>query len=193
MQLESVEMSDETEMNDYSESISTKIPDWIIEDDDDEEELKYQGFSKEEIVKANMPQSQENSRGSPLEQLAPDLSAVVLQHLTVQEIATVSTISKALLVAARNSRLWKLQFESRWNLDMEEEDWCHSCAEEHVRIAHDLWMTHWNCVSPDNGLSPGRSCMPHRSHIVIYVPLVAISKIRHHNPTFSEYPRLHKR
>jgi hypothetical protein len=150
-------MSDETETNDYSESISTKIPDWVIKDDDDEEELKDQGFSKEEIEISNMPPAQENSKGSPLEQLAPDLSAVVLQHLTVQEIAMVSTISKALLIAARNSGLWKLKFESRWNFDMQEKDWYQAYRRAYDN--HDLWMTHWNCVYPDDGLSPGRCCI----------------------------------
>ena len=122
-----------------------------------------------------------SSEEPSLESLAPDLSANVLQYLTVQEIVlVVATVSKKMHIASQRSDLWKLKFESRWNLgwsshrkvDKDQElspsssllyitDWYSAYRQGYENI-HDLWITHWNIAYPHDGLSPGRCCITAR-------------------------------
>ena len=172
------------------------LEDWIIEDEIDGsgssescdewiDESKIQNHDRQQIVASSLPDV-DNECGvsetevpspslSPLEALAPDLSANVLQYLTVQEIVlVVATLSKKMHVATQRSDLWKLKFESRWNLGWSEHgkstehepqssqfyisNW-YSAYRQAYENVHDLWITHWNIVYPHDGLSPGRCCI----------------------------------
>jgi hypothetical protein len=94
-----------------------------------------------------------------IESLPPDVSATIYTHLTIPEIATVSEVSSALYVASRNPTLWRAKFVARWNYDDPMIfDWF--LAYQHAYWnPQDLWITHWNCVNPSDGLGPGRCCI----------------------------------
>ena len=139
------------------------LPEWL-EDDDDSDSDDADLINQDRKV-GTKPSLHFSERGdlSPLEGLAPDLSAHVLLHLNVQEIASIATVSRAIHQAGRNPNLWKLKFQARWNYpcsmdDEEEMDWFFSYQQAYQN-PHDLWITHWNCVDPYDGLGPGRCCI----------------------------------
>jgi hypothetical protein len=100
-----------------------------------------------------------------LDGLPPDLSAFILSHLTVQEIASTSVACKAMYIASRSDDLWRLKFRKRWNYDNPAiNDWF--CAYKQAYWnPNDLWITHWNCVEPVDGLAPGRCCIQKKSQL----------------------------
>jgi hypothetical protein len=94
-----------------------------------------------------------------VERMSEDVSALILSHLTLQEIAAISETSKILYQSCRSDPLWKRLFEYRWNVpDAKEKDYFQAYRQAHQH-PHDLWVTHWNCVYPAEGLSPGRCCL----------------------------------
>ena len=164
-----------------SSCLNFDLPDWIVDDEDENEtdqaaddidrETSLRSLSSSSPPPNDGPSSDGSRRcpSSPLESLAPDLTAWIFQHLTVQEIASIALVSKALREAARNHDLWKLKFESRWNLRFSHParsssgmmDWYQAYRQAYLNT-HDLWITHWNCVYPHDGLAPGRCCIqPH--------------------------------
>jgi hypothetical protein len=117
------------------------------------------------------------------------VAALVLRHLSIQDIAVASLVSKTLYRAASrsNDALWKSLFHDRWNISpsrhrvamVEENDenghdermssnnnirssssssYFRAYQQAHLH-PHDLWITHWNCCFPADGLSPGRCCI----------------------------------
>ena len=105
---------------------------------------------------------------------APDLphdaAAVLLSYLSLSDIASVSETCRSLHQACRSNQLWKYLFEYRWNVPTVHQDTTgtpSSISLQHYFQAyqkahlhpHDLWVTHWNCVYPAEGLSPGRCCI----------------------------------
>jgi hypothetical protein len=182
------------------------LSDWIPEDNDaiseaEKEEEDLMEHSEQNDEPTTMPLQQNPSAPdnnindttlllSPLELLAPDLSARVLQHLTVQEIVTVvATVSRTMHAVSQCSDLWRLKFVARWNLGEGEggeqssppdyhhnyssssssfvapsshrfsiKDWYQAYRQAYENI-DDLWITHWNCLYPSDGLAPGRCCV----------------------------------
>lgn len=95
----------------------------------------------------------------PVERMSEDVSALILSHLGLHEIAAVSETSKILFQACRSDTLWKRLFEYRWNVpNNKEKDYFQAYRQAHEH-PHDLWVTHWNCVYPAEGLTPGRCCL----------------------------------
>jgi hypothetical protein len=172
---------------------SSSLPQWLDDDSDNEHD-----DNDDENENDSCSKKRESSKGpararillsslaslyihkedlSPLEGLGPDVSALVLQHLSVQEISFAATVSKAMYQAARNPDLWKWKFKARWNYcesssssssekkkknDPNRMDWFYSYQQAYQNT-HDLWITHWNCVDPCDGLGPGRCCIQNRT------------------------------
>jgi len=152
---------------DYQEwaQLEELIPDWIEEGDDtgeeQVEELPAPGpHEEEEKVSARESQSW-------LEELGPDLSALILSHLSVSELMNVTSfVSKSMYRACRTNELWRAKFVARWNYPQEMKNWFEAYKAAYGN-SHDLWVTHWNCVSPNDGDSPGRCCIsPIQSQVV---------------------------
>lgn len=99
-----------------------------------------------------------------LEGLSIDIVAWLLSYLNLQDINTVSLVSVRLLEASRSNALWKLKFESRWNIDItfsliaSGQNW-HKAYQESYGNPQDLWCFHWNACFPSDGLVPGRCCI----------------------------------
>lgn len=98
--------------------------------------------------------------------LCDDVATQILIHLSLAEIAAVSETCKSLYQVCRSNRLWKYLFEYRWNVPtngassghLPEQDYVSAYQRAHW-YPHDLWVTHWNCVYPAEGLAPGRCCI----------------------------------
>ncbi|CAJ1945666.1 unnamed protein product [Cylindrotheca closterium] len=92
--------------------------------------------------------------------MSPDVTLIIFQHLSIQEISSVSQVCKATFAASRNPDLWKMKFRSRWNFRVSgnDVDWFLTFVSAY-RHCHDLWVTHWNVVYPCDALSPGRCCI----------------------------------
>ena len=100
-------------------------------------------------------------------ELGPDVSALILSHLSVSELLnTTSLLSKSMYRACRAKELWRAKFVARWNYPSQD---CNVNWFEAYKAAygnsHDLWVTHWNCVSPNDGDSPGRCCISDSSRV----------------------------
>ena len=96
---------------------------------------------------------------SQLDCLPPDVFVLICCSLTVRNIASLSECSKSLYVASKNQGLWRQKFKSRWNYnDPTIVDWSVAYRTAYLN-PHDLWITHWNCVDPCDGLGPGRCCI----------------------------------
>jgi hypothetical protein len=154
-----------------------EMPAWIPDDDDCDEwdyssavEVGCCPSSSNWFAELLFPyeqrqsNNQSNTAVSKLDGLPPDGSARILEFLNLQEISAVSEVSKTLYHKTRNQSLWKLKFQARWNFMVSEEggtiDW-HTLYKQAYKNTNDLWITHWNCVHPDDCLAPGRSCIRH--------------------------------
>ena len=137
--------------------IQALIPDWIEEDDEacDENDNDQQ----QKCYASNKPRDKPLSW---LEGLGPDVSALILSHLSLSEISTVSLVSSSMHRACRTNELWRNKFVARWNHDGRELKSWFSAFRAAYANPHDLWVTHWNCVLPKDGDSPGRCCVPSR-------------------------------
>lgn len=98
-----------------------------------------------------------DGKTSMLECLSEDLSALIISHLNLQEIALLSTVSKRIHRACRSDTLWKYLLTYRWNVSalVGDENYYESYQRAHAH-PHDLWVTHWNIVYPTDGIAPGR-------------------------------------
>jgi len=90
-----------------------------------------------------------------LEILCQDVASKIFIHLSIDEIAKTSLVSKAVCQACRSEDLWHFKFTARWNLLPDVESWFQAFKAAYSNT-HDLWMTHWNIVMPQDGDSPGR-------------------------------------
>jgi hypothetical protein len=90
-----------------------------------------------------------------LERFSNDVSALILSHLDLQEIATVSLVSKSFYHATRSNTLWKHLITNRWNISDNLDNYFTAYQQAHAH-PHDLWISHWNCVFPHEALAPGR-------------------------------------
>jgi hypothetical protein len=131
-------------------------------------------------AKANALDNKDASIGflghANLPDLPTDVLALVLSHLELLEIAAVSLVSRATYQACRDSVVWKVLLEFRWNVGqgrvspalLEEDensspttrsmDYYRAYQNAH-RNPHTLWIRHRNIVYPGDGLTPGRCCI----------------------------------
>ena len=94
-----------------------------------------------------------------LGRLPSDVFVLVCCSLSVRDIASLAMCSKGLYAASRNQDLWREKFQARWNYDDPTiVNWA-SAYRQAYSNPHDLWITHWNCVEPCDGLGPGRCCV----------------------------------
>ncbi len=99
-----------------------------------------------------------------LSRLPSDVFVLICCSLTVQDITSVAKCSKSLYVASLNQDLWRAKFRARWNYDDPTiVDWSSAYRQAYFN-PHDLWITHWNCVEPSDGLGPGRCCVRNIDH-----------------------------
>ena len=134
------------------------IPNWIEEDGEEE----YGSLEEEERLKFEVEDATLVESQSWLEQMGPDVSALILSHLSVSELFNVmSFVSKSMYRACRTNELWRNKFVARWNYPQESSNWFETYKSAYAN-PHDLWVTHWNCVSPNDGDSPGRCCISER-------------------------------
>jgi hypothetical protein len=149
----------ENEDKDTSSSKHQNVPSWIPHDDDEEEDA-HDDFRSSQLCFSQDHLCQSVATLPKLDAMPPDVSASILQSLSVQEIATVSKVNKAMYLASRNPDLWKLKFRSRWNFSTSGDsfDWFLSYIQAY-QSTQDLWITHWNCVEPTDSLAPGRCCI----------------------------------
>lgn len=160
---ESVEQEEKQEEDDDDKEwahIKELIPDWIGEYDEDD----AANIEKEEQETSHAEDDSSNAlQRSPcwLEQLGPDVSALILSHLSVSELLNVTCLlSKSMYRACHTNELWRSKFVARWNYDHQAqvESWLDAYKAAYGN-SHDLWVTHWNCVTPNDGDSPGRCCI----------------------------------
>jgi len=104
---------------------------------------------------------------SQMESLSIDVLGNLLSFLNLTDVNAVSLTSHRLCFAARSNTLWKLLFERRWNtsdtmaskaLAWRGQNWYHSYQAAYNN-PDDLWIVHWNCTYPQDGLVPGRCCI----------------------------------
>ena len=101
-----------------------------------------------------------------LESLSMDLlGGQVLSYLQLTEINAVSLASQRLCQASRSNALWKVLFARRWKMDdrtfralWRGQNW-YLAYQEAYNNPDDLWIFHWNCVYPEDGLVSGRCCI----------------------------------
>ena len=92
--------------------------------------------------------------------LSDDVATLILSHLSLTEIAAVSETCRGFHQVCRSNQLWKTLFDYRWNAPSLSEDSNYFQAYQQAHWhPHDLWVTHWNCLYPAEGLSPGRCCI----------------------------------
>eukprot|EP00934_Nitzschia_sp_Nitz4_P009251 Nitzschia sp. Nitz4//scaffold23_size168460//386//4464//NITZ4_002199-RA/size168460-augustus-gene-0.298-mRNA-1//-1//CDS//3329543575//9241//frame0 len=140
------------------------LPEWTNStSSEDEEGHDHQDNSvdrtdQEESASETLP---EISSTSALEALSADICAVIFHHLTLQELASVALVSKALYQATRIPDLWRFKCQAQWHIQWPPiTDWFAAYQQAYLNT-HDLWITHWNCVHPSDALAPGRSCIVH--------------------------------
>lgn len=98
-----------------------------------------------------------------IEVLLIDILGGLLSYLRLTEINAVALTSSRLRLAARSNTLWKSLFENRWKVDTNYlqtsgQNW-YLAYQEAYRNPDDLWIFHWNCTFPQDGLVPGRTCI----------------------------------
>lgn len=138
------------------------VPDWIDDDDVDDDEDDDDDSSEKDVPTSPATKMEQLPllQTSLLEQLAPDLSALLLSHVSVQDLFAVALSSWTMYKHFKSNALWKLKFKARWNASIigEQKNWC-VAYQNAYNNTHDLWMTHWNCILPMDGESPGRCCI----------------------------------
>jgi hypothetical protein len=160
----------------YDEGTVRSIPSGIEENpydadrSDRDVELRREGLSLFEPLSFAGSLSSTTATRCLFETFAEDVSALTISHLSLDDIASVSQVSKCLYTASRSNTLWKLLFDYRWNVSGSKDrdkvtrtvhEYCHYFTEYRLAHAHphDLWITHWNCLFPCDGLAPGRCCI----------------------------------
>lgn len=133
---------------------------WQWEDDemsiDDENLHEHEAFDDSSARRWTM----DHPASSLLEEFSDDITTLIFSHLTLEDIAAVSRVSKRCNAACRSNELWKRLFGLRWNVhDYDEADWYRAYQRAHAH-PHDLWVTHWNCVWAGDGLAAGRTILP---------------------------------
>ncbi|CAB9510642.1 expressed unknown protein [Seminavis robusta] len=99
-----------------------------------------------------------------LDGLSNDNLSWLLSYLSIPDITSVSLVSRRCHVVCRSNTLWKLKFEDRWNIDtvfrltVSGQNW-YRAYQAAYKNPHDLWLFHWNCTFPQDGLVPGRCCI----------------------------------
>jgi hypothetical protein len=171
------------------------IPKWFEDDSDEEDSLDEEKDAVSLLrtllmlpVDPDMlSQSKSNTTASStprlLETFAEDVSALILSHLSLDDISSVSQVSRSLYAASRSNTLWKFLMDYRWNVpgsnssggasssgsshrNQRHETSLHeplhyfTAYQQAHAHPHDLWITHWNCSFPCDGLAPGRCCIP---------------------------------
>ena len=136
------------------------VPDWIDDDNDDDDENDESSVEDFPTSPSTKKEKRPLLQTSLLEQLSPDVSALLLSHFSVQDLFTVALTSWTMYKHFKSNALWKLKFKARWNTSIigEQKNWC-AAYQNAYNNTHDLWMTHWNCVLPMDGESPGRCCI----------------------------------
>ena len=167
--------------------VNKMIPDWIEEDDDDDDDdtdLAMSQYHRQEYTN-NTARTRDDDdddqsvpttkKGQLLERHSPDMLALILSHLTLEEIMMeVSLVSQALRWACRSDELWRILFVARWNISSsfcssssslfhkkkrQRRCWWYESYRHAYANTHDLWIHHWNIVYPHDGDSPGRCCI----------------------------------
>lgn len=185
---------------------SIKVMPWPSENDEKEHffggndstssDVKENDKISSEAPSATHPtffKEMDSSMLTTLEILSPDVSASILQYLSVQEISRLGRVSKSLYQASRRSEIWKKKFEARWNYKCSSNDWFHAYQKAYWNT-DDLWVTHWNIVEPCDGLGVGRCCIePNKKSrpLSTVSPSSLCPRCRYHpsiHPTAYEYP-----
>ena len=154
---------------------------WTDDSDNEAERPRAENETESSVQETLTRHCESRKELSVLETLDEDVSSLILCHLSLDDIANVSLVSRNLCRAARSTALWKTLFHRRWNVKYMEEisldrkdlagshaandsadsgehdnhDYATAYREAHAH-PHVLWITHWNCVYPSDGLSPGR-------------------------------------
>jgi hypothetical protein len=136
------------------EHVVDLIPDWV---DFEEEERQEDAGEDCDTASVRLPASRSPSHSSPLELLGSDVASSILVQLTLTEICATSLVSRALYHFCRSEELWRIKFKARWNTDWISTDF--QAYQAAYANTHDLWMTHWNIVKPEDGDAPGRCCV----------------------------------
>ncbi len=137
---------------------SIQMSEWISSDEEDEDNHEQHDTTDLRGCIFDEASYFQTKPLSALERLDHDTSASILRHLSIHEIAQLGTVSKAMYQATRFSHLWKIKFNERWNFDAASMNWFQAYQQAY-RNTDDLWITHWNCVEPLDGLGPGRCCI----------------------------------
>jgi len=96
---------------------------------------------------------------SIIDRLSPDVFVVLCSYLTIRDVFSVAESCKSLYKKVKNPDLWQEKFLARWNYhDVTIIDWYFAYQQAYCN-PHDIWITHWNCVKPNDGLGPGRCCI----------------------------------
>jgi hypothetical protein len=168
------------------------IPEWVEDDNDEEESLDERNedatvlrrllLLPDVLLQSKTTTTTTTTASSTstclLETFAEDVSALILSHFSLDDIASVSQVSRSLYAASRSNTLWKFMLDYRWNFpgssgngsgDGNSNSQHETCLHEpcHYFYAyqqahahpHDLWITHWNCTFPCDGLAQGRCCI----------------------------------
>lgn len=139
------------------------LPPWALEENNNNNNKDCQEEEEEEEPRTSLPQTTtDNNKSCLLENFSQDISALILSHLDLQEIANASLVSKSFYRFCRSNTLWKYLMSYRWNInnnpDHQEQvlpNYFDAYQQAHAH-PHDLWISHWNCVYPNEGLAPGR-------------------------------------
>ena len=113
-----------------------------------------------------LPDHDTTTTAITLESLSMDLlGGQVLSYLQLTEINAVAVASKRLCLASRSNALWKVMMARRWKMDdrtfqalWRGQNW-YLAYQEAYKNPDDLWIFHWNCVYPEDGLVSGRCCI----------------------------------
>jgi len=145
-------------------------------DDEDEEELPFPlPFPDDEndvdnncVTASLLRKFQSADKTTTLiDRLPPDVFVVLCSYLTIRDIFSIAESSKSLYKKVKNPDLWLEKFQCRWNYQDETiTDWYFAYQQAYCN-PHNVWITHWNCVKPNDGLGPGRCCIE-QQHQQIY-------------------------
>jgi hypothetical protein len=84
-----------------------------------------------------------------------DLAALILSHLTMEQVVSLSLVSKSLQANSRCDALWKLFLERRWNVQVNQNHY-YQAYQRAFQNPQDLWITHSNIVWPWEGIVAGQ-------------------------------------